>query len=381
MLERYNEIRQQTENICAPLEPEDFVLQPMEDVSPLKWHLAHTTWFFETFVLKPFHTKYKEYHEAYDFLFNSYYETQGTRTVRSERGYLSRPTVREILEYRAYVDTHMAELLEMKLENNLMDDLLELGLQHEQQHQELMYTDLKYSFGQNPLDIKVVELGENKDEWQKTDWITIPEGLQTIGFEGEGFCFDNELGQHKVYLEEFSIANSLVRNVEWAEFIEDGGYEKPLLWHADALAWLKKENIYAPLYWENNENEGWSTYTLNGRKLLSPDAAVMHISFYEAAAYAEWAGKRLPTEFEWEVAADSLNWGRRWEWTNSAYLPYPRFEKPKGAIGEYNGKFMINQMVLRGASLATAADHSRKTYRNFFPPTARWQFTGLRLAK
>jgi len=381
MIERYTNIRLQTENICAPLEPEDFVLQAMEDVSPMKWHLAHTTWFFETFVLKPFHTKYKEYHEAYDFLFNSYYETQGKRTVRSERGYLSRPTVREILEYRAYVDTNIAELLEMKLDNNLLDDLLELGLQHEQQHQELMYTDLKYSFGLNPLDIKVMELGENKDEWQKTDWITVPEGLHTIGFKGEGFCFDNEEGQHQVYLEEFSIANALVRNVEWAEFIEDGGYEKPLLWHADALPWLKKENIYAPLFWENNENEGWSTYTLNGRKLVSPDAAVMHISFYEAAAYAEWAGKRLPTEFEWEAAADLLRWGRRWEWTNSAYLPYPRFEKPKGAIGEYNGKFMINQMVLRGASIVTADDHSRKTYRNFFSPSARWQFTGLRLAK
>lgn len=380
VLNRFQTIREQSIAICDGLNSEDFVIQVAEFVSPAKWHLAHTTWFFETFILKPHFRNYQEYNSEFGFLFNSYYESVGQRTIRHQRGFLSRPTVDEIMLYRAHIDEHIIKWLS---ENNLSENILgvlELGLQHEQQHQELLITDLKYNLSFNQFDVILSDIGENEVFQQDPDQIIIKEGIYEIGFNGEGFYFDNEFNKHKVYLNSFSISPNLITNSEYLEFIEDGGYKNPLLWYSEGWAWVKNEQIEAPLYWKKSENE-WIHFTRTGTHNLPKNAPVTHISFYEASAFAEWRGKRLPTEFEWEVASDKFDWGKRWEWTNSAYLPYPGYQKASGAIGEYNGKFMVNQIVLRGASIATPKNHSRKTYRNFFHPDLRWQFTGLRLAE
>lgn len=379
MRETYLNVRNHTTSICKNLEPEDYVLQPIQDVSPAKWHLAHTTWFFENFVLKPNLSNYQEFHPKYAYLFNSYYESEGARTLRHQRGDLSRPTVKEILAYRRYVDEHMLNFIPYAQSEVL--GIIHLGLQHEQQHQELLITDLKYSLSLNPLNIGILNLNEQDAETAVSGFTKIDEGVYEIGYRGDSFCFDNELGIHKTYVNDFEISNRLVTNSEWLAFIADGGYKNPLLWHSEGWSWVKENQISAPLYWENESDDSISVYTLHGRIALDKSAPVTHISFFEAAAFAEWSGHRLPTEFEWEIASKFLNWGSRWEWTNSAYLPYPGYQKAAGALGEYNGKFMVNQMVLRGASIATPPNHARNTYRNFFHPHLRWQFTGLRLCK
>ena len=377
--DRFQSIRDKTVSICKGLSEEDYVIQVAEFVSPAKWHLAHTTWFFETFILKPNLTNYQEFNSEYSFLFNSYYESVGSRTIRHQRGFLSRPTVEEVMQYRLYVDQQIQKLL---LENQPTRDLLsvfELGLQHEQQHQELLITDLKYNLSFNQFDVLLSNIGENEVIDKNSNELVIEEGIYEIGYKGDGFCFDNELNRHKVYLNSFSISPNLITNSEYLEFIEDDGYKNPLFWHSEGWAWVKNDQIEAPLYWEKAEN-GWVHFTRTGTHDLPMNAPVTHISFYEASAFAVWRGKRLPTEFEWEVASNKFDWGKRWEWTNSAYLPYPGYQKASGAIGEYNGKFMVNQMVLRGSSIATPEGHSRATYRNFFHPNLRWQFTGIRLA-
>ncbi len=384
ILNKYKEVRNRSEHICAPLQTEDYVVQPVVDVSPPKWHLGHTTWFFETFALVPNMEGYKEFDPAYNFVFNSYYETIGARVIRTDRGNLSRPTVADIYEYRKHVDRAMCTLLEQNIARELHDIIL-LGLNHEEQHQELLCTDIKYILGHNPL-FPAYEEQEAGGRRQGTgaegsgEMIAMTAGIYEIGHAGDGFCFDNELGRHKVYLHDYKIARQPVTNAEYLDFINDGGYHDHRYWHAEGLDWVKTNHITAPMYWHNIDGI-WHNYTLNGLMEIGPEATLCHISFYEAAAYAAWRGMRLPTEFEWEAAASKLNWGKRWEWTDSAYLPYPGFKKAEGAIGEYNGKFMVNQMVLRGGSEVTPPGHSRVSYRNFFHPYLRWQYTGIRLAE
>lgn len=384
LAQTFKNVRQFSEEICAPLETEDYSMQPVEDVSPPKWNIAHTTWFFEEMILKKFAPDYLEFSADFGFFFNSYYNNVGKRTVRNKRGDLSRPTVAEVYRYRKYVDEKMLQFLASDLSADARE-LVILGLNHEQQHQELLVTDLKYIFSRNPLfpvykeNFLLEETGEIRSS-QPDEYIKIPEGVYEIGFAGDGFHFDNELGRHKVYLNDFSIQKNLVTNGEFLEFIEDGGYENFNLWHAEGWDWVSQNEINAPLYWTKRDGE-WFQFTLGGLRKLNLHAPVCHVSFYEAFAFAEWEKMRLPTEFEWEGASAHFDWGLRWEWTNSAYLPYPNFRKAAGALGEYNGKFMVNQMVLRGASVATSAGHSRPTYRNFFHAPLRWQFTGIRLAK
>lgn len=383
LAEFYLSVRNHTEELCRPLEIEDYIPQPIEDVSPPKWNIAHTTWFFEEMILKQYSPGYQAFDENFGFLFNSYYNTIGERTLRHRRGDFSRPTVREVFEYRKYVDQMMVKFLGGQLPENVQD-LVVLGLNHEQQHQELFLTDLKYTFSCNPLlpvyknDYALSEIVETKSG-VNNEYINVEGGNYEIGFAGDGFHFDNELGRHTVYLQDFELGKSLVTNGEYLEFVSDGVYEDFRLWHSEGWDWVKQNDVRSPLYWQEIDGE-WFNYTLGGLRKLKPEAPVCHVSFYEAAAFAEWKGARLPTEFEWEAASDQFDWGLRWEWTQSAYLPYPNFKKPAGAVGEYNGKFMINQMVLRGASVATPPNHSRKTYRNFFHPHLRWQFTGIRLA-
>ena len=378
--DQYKKIRQHTVALCAPLETEDYIPQPVDFASPPKWHLAHTTWFFEEMILKKHDPNYTQFHEDFSFLFNSYYNTVGKRTLRADRGNMTRPTVKEVYQYREHVDAAMIVFMKTNLSQELID-LIILGLNHEQQHQELLITDLKYTLGHNPLfpvyhkDRELVNT-ENTN----TGWLDIPEGVYEVGFHGSNFHFDNELGRHKTYIQPFSINKALVTNEEFIEFIEKGGYTQFNLWLDEGWHWVKNNNIGSPLYWHKIDGE-WYNYTLAGLKKINPKGILSHISYYEANAFANWKGMRLPTEFEWEVAADQLNWGARWEWTNSAYLPYPNFKIQEGAVGEYNGKFMISQMVLRGASVATSKGHSRKTYRNFFHPKYQWQFTGIRLVK
>ncbi|MFD0751091.1 ergothioneine biosynthesis protein EgtB [Mucilaginibacter calamicampi] len=380
LTDRYLKTRKLTETICSHLQTEDYVVQPIGDVSPPKWHLGHTTWFFETFILKPYFMGYQEYSPEFNYVFNSYYETVGNRVIRTDRGNLSRPTVSDIYRYREYVDEAMVNFLCHEPSADVKE-LLTLGFNHEEQHQELLYTDIKYILGHNPL---FPAYNKNyispKAEKVNSDFISMPEDVYEIGFNGDGFCFDNELNRHKVYLSNYQISPDLVSNAEYLEFINADGYHDFRHWHAEGWDWVKNNKTEAPLYWHLIDGE-WHNYTFRGLEPLNIKEPVCHISFFEAYAYAAWKGMRLPTEFEWEAAADQFKWGKSWEWTESSYLPYPGFAKAPGAIGEYNGKFMVNQKVLRGASEVTSPGHSRATYRNFFQTNLRWQFTGIRLAK
>jgi ergothioneine biosynthesis protein EgtB len=381
LLELFTETRKDTEKICSPLETEDYVVQPVVDVSPPKWHLGHTTWFFEEFVLKKYAEGYQLFDDNSAFVFNSYYESVGDKVVRTDRGNLSRPTVSWVYEYRKYVTDAVLEFFSKR---NLTDEImsvLEIGCHHEKQHQELLITDIKYILGNNPLlPYYSGDFIENKVDNRPQEWLEMDEGIYEAGHNSDSFSYDNELGYHKNYLTSYKISNKLVTNGDYLQFIEAGGYKDVLLWHAEGWDWINTENINAPFYWHRKSNE-WHQYTLQGLKKIDPEAPLAHISYYEAFAYAQWKECRLPTEFEWEAASNKFEWGQRWEWTESAYSPYPGFKTAEGALGEYNGKFMVNQKVLRGGSVATSRNHTRHTYRNFFHPHLRWQFTGIRLAK
>ncbi|MFA6219260.1 MAG: ergothioneine biosynthesis protein EgtB [Erythrobacter sp.] len=396
----YARVRALTEALAAPLGEGDATIQSMEDASPAKWHLAHVTWFWESFLLRDHLPGYRLFDERWPFVFNSYYEAEGARIARFSRGMLSRPTMAEIIDWRMHVDAAIAPLLERED----LAPLIELGLAHEQQHQELLLTDIKHALFQNPLGPAMWDTPAPAAQPQGDGWHAHPGGVARIGHQADGFAFDNEGPAHRVLLESFALSARLVTNREWAEFIAAGGYRTASLWLSDGWAWVKREGIGAPLYWSEGEH-----FTHSGWRARDPDAPVTHISFYEADAFASWAGCRLPTEFEWEaiargqegdalahdpaagnqldVAAPPLPcgsaglFGDGWQYTRSAYLPYPRFRAAEGAVGEYNGKFMSGQIVLRGASCATPRGHSRASYRNFFYPHQRWQFTGLRLAK
>ena len=380
LAEAYKTVRERTEQICKPLHTEDYVVQPVVDVSPPKWHIGHTTWFFETFILTPNVKGYKAYNPDYNFVFNSYYETVGARVIRTDRGNLSRPTVEDIYKYRSYVNKAMLSFLDSDVSKEL-EELIVLGLNHEEQHQELLYTDIKYILGHNPLFPAYCE-GESEVSINKHTgaYVSVKAGVYEIGYEGDEFCFDNELSRHKVYIDDCMVSKDLVTNAEYLEFMNAGGYTDFRHWHAEGWDWVKTNGVQSPLYWHLIDGK-WHNYTFYGLQPVTMNEPVCHVSYYEAAAYAAWKGMRLPTEQEWEIAAQQFDWGRRWEWTESAYLPYPGFVKAPGAIGEYNGKFMINQMVLRGASDVTSPNHSRITYRNFFQPNLRWQYMGIRLAK
>lgn len=391
--DQYKAVRAASEDICRPLQKEDYVVQPVVDVSPPKWHLGHITWFWEAFVLLPHQPGYRAYNPDYNYVFNSYYESIGARVVRTDRGNLSRPSVEEVYAYRKYVDEQMCAFLSGGLSPALRD-LVTLGLNHEQQHQELLYTDIKYILGHNPLlpawsdrdpddgDAPTQPGASGGTETGVTGdgFLQVPGGMYEIGYSGDGFCFDNELDRHKVWLDDYQIASRLVTNGEYLAFIETGGYRDFRYWHAEGWDWVRNQGTGAPLYWHFISGQ-WHRYTMAGLRPLDPDQPVSHVNYYEASAFAAWKGCRLPTEWEWEAASGRFRWGKRWEWTGSAYLPYPGFKKAEGAIGEYNGKFMVSQMVLRGASVATPPGHSRPSYRNFFHPPLRWQFTGIRVAK
>jgi ergothioneine biosynthesis protein EgtB len=405
LFQQYQNVRGASIGFAAPLAPEDQVIQSMPDTSPTKWHLAHTSWFFETFLLKPHLGGYRPLDDAYDYLFNSYYQQVGPQFSRPHRGLLSRPTVDEVLDFRAHVDEAMARLL-MRNDPEIASLTL-LGLHHEQQHQELMVTDIKHVLAQNPLAPAPYadERPAAGREASAMEWLDFDGGIREIGHEGDGFAFDNEGPRHRTYLEPFSLATRPVTNGEFMAFMDDDGYRNPSLWLSDGWAAVNERGWQAPLYWEPGA-DGWTRYTLHGREIVDAAAPVTHVSYYEAAAFAEWCGARLPTEAEWEVASAGMGtegrffdigrleplpapsgdgllqmFGDVWEWTMSPYAPYPRYRPAAGAIGEYNGKFMSNQMVLRGGSCATPGGHVRPTYRNFFPPDARWQFSGFRLAK
>lgn len=403
--DRYLSIRNQTEKITSPLKTEDFVAQPIEDVSPPKWHLGHTTWFFENFILKKHLEGYKIFNADFAFIFNSYYESQGSRILRGKRGTLTRPSTEAIFEYRKYVDECMLQLLQSS--EQLNDELLtffEVGLNHEQQHQELLVTDIKYILGTNPLLPVYADFKIPDHPVQEVEWLEVKAGNYPIGYAGKEFHFDNEEGEHTVYVHDFKFQNRLVNNAEYLEFINDNGYTRPEFWLMEGWEWVKQNQSAAPCYWAK-EDGMWLNYKLNGLSPVKDNETLTHINFYEADAFACWKKCRLLTEFEWEVAAEKYGFmneksqflekgiyhpvttgenqlfGTAWEWTNSAYLPYPFYQQEEGALGEYNGKFMINQMVLRGGSCATPKSHFRKTYRNFFHPHLQWQFTGIRLAK
>ena len=354
----------------------------MDDASPTKWHLAHTSWFFETFLLRDHVAGYRLFDDDYPYLFNSYYEAEGARHARPERGLLTRPPLTDVMEYRRHVDGAMAQAIPGFDEALL--DLVELGLHHEQQHQELLLTDILHLFSCNPLKPAYSEKTTlSSVDASPLEWIDGRSGVHQIGHDGTGFGFDCEGPRHDVLLHPHALANRPVTNGEWLSFIEDGGYRDSSHWLSDGWAWVQEQDIEAPLYWSRADEQDWTEFGLAGNQPLDLAAPVKHISLYEADAYAAWAGARLPTEAEWEVAADHglPNSGTVWEWTGSAYRPYPGFKAAPGAVGEYNGKFMSGQFVLKGASIATSPDHSRSSYRNFFYPHQRWQFTGLRLAK
>ncbi|MEY2953719.1 MAG: ergothioneine biosynthesis EgtB family protein [Pseudomonadota bacterium] len=387
---RYASVRAHSQALCAPLAVEDYVPQPMADVSPPKWHLGHTSWFFEAMVLQVHCASYTAFHPHFAYLFNSYYEALGERVQRIQRGALSRPTVAEVLAYRAHVDAAMLALLHSQPAPAVLA-LTELGLQHEQQHQELLLADIKYILGANPLHPSydpraqgpVDVAGEHARARASQDgWISWPGGLCQIGHEGPGFAYDNESARHLAHVPALQLRAAPVSNAEYAAFIADAGYQRHEFWQSEGWDWVRAEGIEAPLYWQRPAPDApWQHYTLAGLQPLPGHAPVSHVSYFEADAFCQWAGWRLPTEFEWEALAGQLDWGQRWEWTQSAYLPYPGFRKAAGATGEYNGKFMVNQMVLRGASFATPQGHGRTTYRNFFHAPQRWQYTGLRPAR
>ena len=377
--ERFIGVRALTERLAAPLSAEDQTVQSMPDASPTKWHLAHTTWFFETFLLKPHAPGYRVFDAAYDYLFNSYYEAVGPRHPRPQRGMITRPGVAEIMAYRRHVSAAMVELLESA--NNEIAPLVELGLHHEQQHQELLLMDAKHLLAQNPLKPAYQAAPAPGFEALPLAWREFEGGLCEIGHAGEGFAFDNEGPRHRVWLEPFALATRPVNCGEYLGFIDDGGYRRPEFWLSAGWDCVGQHGWQAPLYWEK-DGQDWQVFTFSGLRPIDAAEPVCHVSAYEAAAYAKWAGKRLPREQEWEVGAgDVQGIGQVWEWTASPYVAYPGYREPKGAIGEYNGKFMANQMVLRGGCVATPAGHIRSTYRNFFPPDARWMFGGLRLAE
>ncbi len=414
-VERYKNVRGFTEQLCEPLVTEDYVIQSMPDVSPTKWHLAHVTWFWETFLLTPADADYKCLHPQYAYLFNSYYNTLGERHCRPNRGLISRPTVEETYQYRAYVDEHVISLLGKLDERRLAEltPIFTLGLHHEQQHQELMLTDIKHVLSNNPLyptyKSRVSTNGARiAARVAPLEWVSFPESLDWIGHEGGSFSFDNEGPRHRQFVQSFQLASRLVTNGEYMEFMEDGGYKNPLLWLSEGWATVNQEEWEAPLYWEKRDGRWWMM-TLSGLREVEGAEPVCHVSYFEADAYARWADARLPTEAEWEIAAKDVPiegnfvddglfhpaplsaattggklaqmYGDVWEWTQSSYSPYPGFKPAAGAVGEYNGKFMCNQYVLRGGSCATSLSHIRPTYRNFFPSNAQWQFMGMRLAK
>lgn len=409
ILEHFEEVRANSERLASTLTPEDWMLQSMPDASPVKWNLAHTSWFFENFILRSFAPGYELFHPKFGYLFNSYYNQVGKMHPRPERGMISRPTAADILAFRKHVNDGISNLIETA-PDEVIDEiapLMALGLAHEEQHQELLLTDLKHGLFQNPL---LPAVYEDKTEDAKASsalaWERMEGGLCEIGWNGKGFAFDNEGPRHKAYLHPFELANRPVTNGDYLAFMEDGGYETPFHWLSDAWEVVRGEEWRAPLYWRKAE-DGWREYTLFGERPVRLDAPVCHVSFYEAAAYASWADARLPTEFEWEAAASLFPlegrflkggapvspkpaagdlrlrqlFGDVWEWTASPYVAYPGYAPPSGAIGEYNGKFMSGQMVLKGGSCATPEGHMRLSYRNFFPPAARWQFSGFRLAR
>ena len=381
----YHRVRDQTEALAAPLSPEDQVVQSMPDVSPTKWHRAHTTWFFETFLLAPHLDGYRAFDESYGFLFNSYYEAVGPRHPRPQRGLLSRPSVDDIARYRAHVDDAMHDVIDVCPETAL--PLIELGLHHEQQHQELLLMDVKHVLHCNPTDPVYSPNRPRQRRAGAPVFVDVAGGEVEVGHDGAGFAFDNESPRHVVHLESFRLHDRLVTTGEWLEFIADGGYRAASLWLSDGWCAVQEQGWEAPLYWRDDGADGWTVFTLGGRRAVDPDEPVVHVSHYEADAYANWRGLRLPTEFEWEHAVCSLAPGAlhevddtAWQWTASAYLPYPRFKPAAGAVGEYNGKFMSGQMTLRGGARVTPESHTRPTYRNFFPPASRWMYGGVRLA-
>lgn len=382
LLQRFGDVRRHSVGLADGLSDADATVQSMDDASPAKWHLAHTSWFFETFLLRDHVADYAVFNDRYAYLFNSYYEAEGDRHARPERGLLTRPSLTEILAYRAHVDAVMAEAMAGFSEPQL--DLVELGLHHEQQHQELLLTDILHLFSRNPLMPAYSQARkEAAAPSPSMQWIEGPTGVHRIGHDDGTFAFDCEGPCHEVLLHPHALANRPVTNGEWLAFIESGGYRDPVHWLSDGWAWVQSEHVGAPLYWNRAPDRNWAEFGLDGNHALDLAAPVKHISLYEADAYAAWAGARLPTEAEWEVAVHQglPNSGKVWEWTGSAYRPYPGFRPAEGAVGEYNGKFMSGQFVLKGGSVATPSGHIRPSYRNFFYPHQRWQFTGLRLAK
>ena len=405
LAERFAAVRAATEALCAPLMVEDYVVSSMADVSPTKWHLAHTSWFFETFLLAPYLERYVTLNPRYAFLFNSYYVQAGERHCRAQRGLVTRPTVEQVYEYRRHVDGGVHSLCETIAgdQDHPAWRVLELGLHHEQQHQELLLTDIKHVFWTNPMRPVYHPGALAAPSAAAQGWHRVAEGVRTVGYAGDDFAFDNEGPAHKEYVNAFALAHRLVTNAEYAAFIADGGYRQTALWMSKGWGALRDGNWHAPLYWEQHDG-AWHEFTLAGTAPIVPDAPVTHVSYYEADAFARWAGARLPTEGEWETVAQDYPvagrfvdsgrchpasdavpgmqqlYGDTWQWTQSAYVAYPGFRASPGAIGEYNGKWMCDQWVLRGASCATPRSHARLTYRNFFPSDARWQFTGIRLA-
>ena len=388
LIERWQAVRQRSVSLARPLSPEDCSAQSMPDASPIKWHLAHTTWFFETFILESLEPDFKPFHPAFRMMFNSYYNGVGEKHPRSQRGLLTRPGLLEVLQYRDDVDARIIRLWRTDSTQTLAK-LLEIGLQHEQQHQELMLTDVQHLLWSNPIGPSMhpdpLPYDSEPVDAAPLQWLAFAAGVQEIGHQGEGFHFDNEAPRHRQFVEAFELASRLVSNGEYLAFIEAGGYRDSALWLAEGWDWRNSQNLRHPLYWQLHENQ-WRNFTLQGWQALDLDEPVGHLSYFEAAAFAHWTGARLPTEFEWESATHQDNlldqlFDHCWQWTSSSYAAYPGFETPAGAIGEYNGKFMVNQYVLRGSSCLTPTGHTRSTYRNFFPATARWQMTGVRLAR
>jgi ergothioneine biosynthesis protein EgtB len=408
LIERFQQVRDFSESLCAPLAAEDYVIQSMPDCSPTKWHLAHVSWFFETFLLKPNLPEYVSPDPGYAYLFNSYYNAIGDKYPRPQRGLISRPTVTEVYQYRAHVDEHVQDLLECADADQFarVEPIVTLGLNHEQQHQELILTDLKHMLSHNPLRPVYLDCASAATEAAPLGWQDFAEGVYWIGHAGADFAFDNEQPRHRQFIHSFRLATRPVSNAEYLDFMHDGGYSRPEFWLSMGWATVQQERWEAPLYWEEHDGT-WFHFTLSGFQPVNPSETVVHLSYFEADAYARWAGARLPTEAEWELAATGTSidgnfaedrrfhprtiaangsglsalFGDVWEWTQSSYSAYPGFRTAPGALGEYNGKFMCNQYVLRGGSCATPRSHIRATYRNFFPPDARWQFSGVRLAK